>query len=84
LVIYSPIEKIDAFSAESKTFSELKKSIFHVFLSNESEMLPALFLHIFHAFFNNSENATKSKFRQETMNILSTLKFTGSHLAFYE
>jgi hypothetical protein len=38
----------------------------------------------FTLFFTNSENATKSKFRQETLNILSTFKFTGSHLAFYE
>ncbi len=38
----------------------------------------------FTLFFTNSENATKSKFRQETLNILSALKFTGSHLAFYE
>jgi hypothetical protein len=35
-------------------------------------------------FFTNSENAAKSKFRQEMLNILSALKFTGSHLAFYE
>jgi hypothetical protein len=38
----------------------------------------------FHAFFTNSENATKSKFRQETLNILRALKCMGSHLAFYE
>ncbi len=42
----------------------------------------------FACFFANSENATKSKetskFRQERLNILSTLKFVGSHLAFYE
>jgi hypothetical protein len=36
----------------------------------------------FSSFFTNSENATKSKFRQETLNILGVLKFTGSHLAF--
>ncbi len=35
-------------------------------------------------FFANSENATKSKFSQETLNVLSALKFAGSHLAFYE
>jgi hypothetical protein len=34
--------------------------------------------------FTISENATKSKFRQEILNILSALKFVGSHLAFYE
>jgi hypothetical protein len=38
--------------------------------------------------FTSSENATKfkeaSKFRQETLNILSMKKFAGSHLAFYE
>jgi hypothetical protein len=37
----------------------------------ESEMLSALQASIFHTFFTNSENATKSKFRQETLNILS-------------
>ncbi len=39
-------------------------------------------------FFANSENATKfketSEIRQETLNILSTLKLAGSHLSFYE
>jgi hypothetical protein len=39
-------------------------------------------------FFANSENATKfkdtSEFRQEMLNILSALKFSGPHLAFYE
>ncbi len=41
--------------------------------------------HIFFTlFFTNSENATKSKFRQETLNILSVLKFKGSHLACYK
>jgi hypothetical protein len=35
-------------------------------------------------FFTNSENATKSKFSQETLNILGVLKFARSHLAFYE
>jgi hypothetical protein len=42
----------------------------------------------FARFFENGENATKSKetfeFRQETLNILSALKFAGLHLAFYE
>jgi hypothetical protein len=37
-----------------------------------------------HVFFTNSENATISKFRQETLNILSALTFTESHLAFCE
>jgi hypothetical protein len=39
-------------------------------------------------FFAISEDATKfketSELRQETLNILSVLKFAGSHLAFYE
>ncbi len=35
-------------------------------------------------FFTNSENETKSKFRQEMLNIFIMLKFAGSHLAFYE
>jgi hypothetical protein len=38
--------------------------------------------------FASGKNATKSKetykFRQETLNILSALKFAGSPLAFYE
>jgi hypothetical protein len=42
----------------------------------------------FMSFFANSKNATKfketSECRQEMLNILSTLKFAGSHLAFYE
>jgi hypothetical protein len=46
--------------------------------SAESEMLSAGFCH---NFFANSENATKfketSEFRQEMLNILSVLKFTG-------
>ncbi len=46
------------------------------------------YTHIFHAFFANSENATKfketSEFRQETLNILSALKFAESQLVFYE
>ncbi len=42
------------------------------------------FIIIFMNFFANNENATKSKFRQETLNILSVLKLRGSHLAFYE
>ncbi len=35
-------------------------------------------------FFTNIENATNSKFSQETLNIFSASKFTGSYLAFYE
>ncbi len=35
-------------------------------------------------FLTNSENTTKSKFRQEMLNILSMLKFTGLRLAFYD
>jgi hypothetical protein len=42
----------------------------------------------FKRFFSNIETATKfkysSEFRQEMLNILSTLKFAGSNLAFYE
>jgi hypothetical protein len=52
--------------------------------SAESETLQPNFAIFFTPFFANSETATKSKFRQETLNILSTLKFAGSHLAFYE
>ncbi len=43
------------------------------------------FCYIFHVvFFTNSEKATKSKFRQEMLNILSALKCAGSYLAFHE
>jgi hypothetical protein len=38
----------------------------------------------FTLFSPNSENATKSKFSQEMLNILGALKFRGSHLAFYD
>jgi hypothetical protein len=38
----------------------------------------------FTLFFTISENTTKSKFRQEKLNILSVIKIMGSHLAFYE
>jgi hypothetical protein len=41
----------------------------------------------FAIFFADGENATKfketSEFRHEMLNILSILKFAGSHLAFY-
>jgi hypothetical protein len=46
---------------------------------NISETLSVWFCHIFARFFANSENATKfketSEFRQETLNILTALKF---------
>ncbi len=72
------LKKVDAFST-------LKASIFLAFF-------PALKVKCFQPnfaifsmiFFINSENATKSKFSQETLNIFSALKFTGSDLAFYE
>jgi hypothetical protein len=35
-------------------------------------------------FFTNCENAIKFKFTHETVNILRILKFTGSHLVFYD
>jgi hypothetical protein len=47
-----------------------------------------IFPYFLRIFFTNSVNATKfketSKFKQEMLNILSALKFAGSHLAFYE
>ncbi len=65
--------------------STLKALIFHAFFSTlKVKRFHPNFAIFFHAFFTNSENATKSEFRQETLNILSTLKFMGSHLAFYE
>ncbi len=46
------------------------------------------FVIFFARFFANSENTSKfketSEFRQEMLNILSALKFVGSHLEFYE
>jgi hypothetical protein len=62
----------------------------------EKSMLSALkvkcfqpdFTIFFAHFFANGENTTKSKetseFRQEMLNISSSLKFAGSHLAFDE
>jgi hypothetical protein len=74
---FLPIEKIDAFSAESIDFS----CIFSALKVKRFQSNVAIF---FTLFFTNSENATKSKFRKETLNILSALKFTESHLAYYE
>jgi hypothetical protein len=65
--------------------SELKASIFHAFFSAlKVKHCQPNFAIFFTLFFTNCETATKSKFSQETLNILSALKFTGSHLAFYE
>jgi hypothetical protein len=75
-----PIEKIDAFSTESETLSMLKASIFQAFFQHFQPNFAIFFM----LFFTNCENATKSKYRQEMLNILSALKFTGSHLSFYE
>ncbi len=73
----SIIKKIYAFSTESINFSR-------VLLALKVKCFQPNFAIFFMLFFTNSENATKSKFRQKRLNILSTLKFTGSHLAFYE
>jgi hypothetical protein len=65
--------------------SALKASIFHSFFSAlKVKGLQPNFAIFFTLFFTNCENATKSKFRQETLNISSALKFMGSHLAVYE
>jgi hypothetical protein len=76
------LKKIDAFIAESETLSALKVSIFHAFFSALKVKCFQPNFAIFFMLF--SRNATKSKFRQEMLTILSALKFTGSHLAFYE
>ncbi len=60
-----PIEKIDAFSTESETFSMLKVSI------------SAYFCHIFHAFFTNSENATKIQIQAGNAEYLMSVKIHG-------
>ncbi len=63
----------------------LKASIFHAFFSAmKVKCFQPNFAIFFMLFFTSIENATKSKFRQEMLNILSVIKFTGSHLAFYE
>jgi hypothetical protein len=65
--------------------SALKASIFHAFFSAlKVKCFQPNFVIFFTLFFTNSENVTKSKFKQETLNILTKLKFTGSRLAFYE
>jgi hypothetical protein len=65
--------------------SALKPSIFHAFFSAlKVKRFQPNFAIFFRLFFTNSEDATKSKFCQETLNILSSLKFAGSHLAFCE
>ncbi len=55
--------------------------------STESETLPDFAIFFAH-FFANNENATKFKetfeFRQEMLNILSALKFVGSHWHFMD
>ncbi len=65
-----PIEKIDAFT---HFFQHWKWNAFSLIL---------LYFSCFS--FTISENATKSKFWQKTLNILSALTFTGSHFAFYD
>jgi hypothetical protein len=67
------LKKIDAFSAQSETLSALRVKHFQPNFAIFSML-----------FFTNSENTINSKFSQETLNILSALKFTGSHLAFYD
>ncbi len=65
--------------------SALKASIIHAFFQHWKWNAFSLILQYFlRVFFTNSEIATKSKFSLETLNILSALKFTGSHLALYD
>jgi hypothetical protein len=79
--IKSQIDPIDI----KLMLSALKASIFHAFFSAlKVKCFQPNFARFFRLFFTSSENATKSKFRQETLNILTGLKFKGSHLAFYE
>jgi hypothetical protein len=81
---YPQLKNIDAFSAKSiEMLSALKASIFHTFFSAmKVKSFQPNFIIFFMLFFTNSE--TKSKLWQEMLNILSVLKFKGSHLAFYE
>ncbi len=80
-----PNWKKNVFRTESEMLSALKASIFHAFFLHWKWNAFSLILPYFSCiFFTNSENATKSKFRQETLNILNALKFTWSHLVFYD
>jgi hypothetical protein len=63
-------KKFDAFSAESINFSR-------IFSALSVERFYPNFTIFFKIFFTSSENAINSKFRQETLNILSALKYTG-------
>jgi hypothetical protein len=75
--VHTLLKKIDAFSTESIDFSGAFFSALKV------KCFQPNFAIFFTLFFTNIENATKSKFRQEMLNTLSTLKFRGSHLAFH-
>ncbi len=64
------LKKIDAFST---------KSIFFCTFFSALEVK-----HFYHAFCHLQWKQYKIQIRQERLNILSMLKFAGSHLAFYE
>ncbi len=73
IICDSLLKKIDAFSQISPYFFML---FFQRWKWNGfSQVSP---------YFFTTLNGTKSKFRQETLNILCALKSTGSHLAFYD
>jgi hypothetical protein len=82
------LKKIDAFSTQSDSLSAKFCHIFHAFFSalKVKRFQPnfIIFFNFSRIFFTNSENTTKSKFSQETLNLLSPLKFMGSHLAFHD
>jgi hypothetical protein len=79
----SPVEKIENFHVRNDIL--LEKLILSVLKVKHFQPDFAI---ISARFFANSENATKfketSEFKQEALNILGSLKFAGSHLAFYE
>ncbi len=91
--MFSLLKKIDAFSAQSDTLSARKVKRYQpncaIFFTRFFSALKvkcfqpnfAIFSCIF---FTNSKNGTISKFSQEMLNILSALKFPGSHLTFYD
>ncbi len=82
---YDPIEKNQCFQRwKWNAFSLILPYFSHVFSALKVKCIQPNFAIFFMLFFSNSENATESKFRQETLNILRALKFVGSHLAFYE
>ncbi len=80
-----PLEINECFQCwKWNTLSLITPYFSHVFSALKVKHSQPYFAIFFACFFINSENTTKFKFRQKTLNILSVLKFVGSHLVFYE